>query len=184
MYSVITENRYKEIMQLIKDTKLQIDLETGLLTGNQGGHGYKTNKGYLVYSLYNKQKQKDRIILQHDIIACIGFGRKIIGKQVDHINGQHKTYYDNRLKNLQLLTPKQNLNKFWTVDKKQRNQTKSQTQVMYISKKLVKLYPSIVDFCKHYPISKNTLTRYEKANKYIPQIKGFVIYIKPKGKHS
>lgn len=177
---VITEKRYNEVMQGIKYSRVKVDTNTGIITGPKGGQGYKTNTGYWQYWLGMPGKGKYKIISQHIIIACVVFGKAVIGKQVDHIDGRHRTQWDNRASNLQLLTPEENRRKFWNNPK--RDQHKSETPLIYISKEEVKYYKSIISFCKIKHISPEYISKKEKANEYIPKLKGFVIFIHPRYK--
>ena len=136
---------------------------------------YKNNSGYYMYALYDKKLKKYNQVLQHTIIAISAFGPKIIGKQVDHINNRHSTTYDNRLDNLQLLSPTENRNKFWNAP--YRDNSSFSTPVFYISKSEIKLYPSLHNFCKVKNISMVYVEKMERLNKYIPKIKGFVVFI-------
>lgn len=173
--SYITKERYEYLNELIKASNLSIDFNTGLITGPRGGHGYISNHNYYMYALRDKKLKKDIQVLQHIIIAISAFGSKIIGKQVDHINNRHSTTYDNRLDNLQLLSPTENRNKFWKAP--YRDNSNSSTPVFYISKSEIRLYPTLHSFCKAKNISKSYVERMERLNKYIPKIKGFVVFI-------
>ena len=52
----------------------------------------------------------------------------------------------------------------------------------YISKEEVKYYTSIISFCKGKHISPESISKKEKANEYIPKLKGFVVFIHPRYK--
>lgn len=171
----MTKERYEYLNKLIKASNISIDFNTGLITGPRGGHGYINNKGYYMYALYDKKLKKYNQVLQHTIIAISAFGPKIIGKQVDHINNRHSTTYDNRLDNLQLLSPTENRNKFWNAP--YRDNSSFSTPVFYISKSEIKLYPTLRNFCKVKNISMVYVEKMERLNKYIPKIKGFVVFI-------
>ena len=94
-HNYITKERYNYIIELVKQSNINVDLDTGVITGKRGGHGYKNNTGYWVFSIYDKNKKKDIILSQHIIIACLGFGEKVIGKQIDHINNKHIKFTTN-----------------------------------------------------------------------------------------
>ena len=128
-----------------------------------------------MYALHDKELKKDVQVLQHIIIAISAFGPKIIGKQVDHIDNRHSTTYDNRLDNLQLLSPAENKNKFWEAP--YRDNSNFSTPVFYISKSEIKLYPTLTSFCKAKDISSVYVEKMERLNKYIPKVKGFVVFI-------
>ena len=171
----ITKERYEYLSKLIKDSNISINFNTGLITGPRGGHGYRNNRGYYMYFLYDKNSKKNNQVLQHIIIAISAFGPKIIGKQVDHIDNRHSTTYDNRLANLQLLSPAENRNKFWNAP--YRDNSSFSTPIFYISKSEIKLYPTLRNFCKVKNISMVYVEKMERLNKYIPKIKGFVVFI-------
>lgn len=173
--SHITKERYEYLSNLIKTSNLSINFNTGLITGPRGGHGYINNHNYYMYALHDKKLKKDIQVLQHIIIAICAFGPKIIGKQVDHINNRHSTTYDNRLDNLQLLSPVENQRKFWNTP--YRDNSSFSTPVFYISKDETRLYPTLHSFCKAKNISKGYVEKMERLNRYIPKIKGFVVFI-------
>ena len=85
------------------------------------------------------------------------------------------TTYDNRLDNWQLLSPTENRNKFWNAP--YRDNSSFSTPVFYISKSEIKLYPTLRNFCKVKNISMVYVEKMERLNKYIPKIKGFVVFI-------
>ena len=66
------------------------------------------NKGYLGFKIYDKKLEKPRNYLQHRFVYEVFKG--VIPKclEIDHINNCKK---DNRIKNLQLLNHKQNVEK-------------------------------------------------------------------------
>lgn len=171
----ITKERYEYLNKLIKASNISINFNTGLITGSRGGHGYINNHNYYMYALHDKELKKDVQVLQHIIIAISAFGPKIIGKQVDHIDNRHSTTYDNRLDNLQLLSPAENKNKFWEAP--YRDNSNFSTPVFYISKSEIKLYPTLTSFCKAKDISSVYVEKMERLNKYIPKVKGFVVFI-------
>lgn len=174
-HNYITKERYNYIIELVKQSNINVDLDTGVITGKRGGHGYKNNTGYWVFSIYDKNKKKDIILSQHIIIACLGFGEKVIGKQIDHINNNHRIPYDNRLSNLRPITEKENHKKFW--DSPYRDNSNFSTPMIYISKTEVKYYSTIISFSREKHISTSYLWKAQKENKYIPKIKGFVVFI-------
>ena len=94
----------------------------------------RLNQGYLVFPIYDLDENGNKIKVPikrrfkngkiSDTYtfktACIGLHRAIwawfnseipAGMIVDHIDNKHETIYDNRLENLQLLTPAENLAK-------------------------------------------------------------------------
>ena len=68
----------------------------------------KKNSGYLFFSIYNKKLKKTKTYFQHRFVYEVFKGKIPLHLETDHINGD-KT--DNRIKNLQLLTHKQNVEK-------------------------------------------------------------------------
>ena len=68
----------------------------------------KNNSGYLFFSIYNKNLKKTKTFYQHRFVYEVIKGKIPSNLEIDHING-NKT--DNRIKNLQLLTHKQNVEK-------------------------------------------------------------------------
>ena len=68
----------------------------------------KNNSGYLFFSIYNKNLKKTKTFYQHRFVYEVIKGKIPSNFEIDHING-NKT--DNRIKNLQLLTHKQNIEK-------------------------------------------------------------------------
>ena len=68
----------------------------------------KNNCGYLTFTIYNKNLKKINSILQHRFVYEVFNGKIPHNLEVDHIN---RVRNDNRIKNLQLLTHKQNQQK-------------------------------------------------------------------------
>ena len=68
----------------------------------------KDSNGYLKFKIYNEKLEKPKNYLQHRFVYEVFRGPIPHCLEVDHIN-EIKT--DNRIKNLQLLTPKQNIEK-------------------------------------------------------------------------
>ena len=69
---------------------------------------FKNNSGYLFFGIYDKDLQKTKTFYQHRFVYEVIKGKIPSNLEIDHING-NKT--DNRIKNLQLLTHKQNVEK-------------------------------------------------------------------------
>ena len=68
----------------------------------------KSNSGYLYFSIYNKKLKKTKTYAQHRFVYEV-FKEKIpTNLEIDHLNNLKS---DNRIKNLQLLTKKQNIEK-------------------------------------------------------------------------
>ena len=68
----------------------------------------KNNCGYLHFNIYNKDLKKIKTNLQHRFVYEVFNGKIPSHLEIDHLN-ENKT--DNRIKNLQLLTHKQNIEK-------------------------------------------------------------------------
>ena len=70
----------------------------------------KKTKDYLAFNIYDKKFEKPKICLQHRFIYEVFKGIKVNPSclEIDHINNCNT---DNRIKNLQLLTHKQNIEK-------------------------------------------------------------------------
>ena len=68
----------------------------------------KNNCGYLFFGIYDKDLQKTKTNLQHRFVYEVFNGKIPSHLEIDHVNG-NKT--DNRVKNLQLLTHKKNIEK-------------------------------------------------------------------------
>ena len=68
----------------------------------------KNNCGYLQFSIYNKNLKKTKTFFQHRFVYEVIEGKIPSHFEIDHVNG-NKT--DNRIKNLQLLTHQQNIEK-------------------------------------------------------------------------
>ena len=68
----------------------------------------KYNSGYLCFSIYNKKLAKNKSYLQHRFVYEVFKGQIPRFFEVHHIN---EIKSDNRIKNLQLLTHKQNSEK-------------------------------------------------------------------------
>ena len=64
--------------------------------------------GYLKFNLYDKKREKPYTYSHHRFVYEVFKGPIPKCLEVDHINSDKK---DNRIKNLQLLTPKQNIRK-------------------------------------------------------------------------
>ena len=68
----------------------------------------KNNSGYLFFSIYNKNLKKTKTNYQHRFVFEVFNGKIPSHLEIDHLNND-KT--DNRVKNLQLLTHQQNIEK-------------------------------------------------------------------------
>ena len=68
----------------------------------------KNNCGYLTFTIYNKNLKKNKSIFQHRFVYEVFNGKIPHNLEVDH---QNSVKTDNRIKNLQLLTHKQNTQK-------------------------------------------------------------------------
>ena len=68
----------------------------------------KNNSGYLFFGIYNKKLKKPKSYAQHRFVYEVFKGKIPPNLEIDHRNNI-KT--DNRIKNLQLLTHKQNVEK-------------------------------------------------------------------------
>ena len=62
--------------------------------------------GYLCFNIYDKKLEKPKVYYQHRFVYEVFRGPIPRCFEVDHIN---ENKYDNRIKNLQLLTHKQNI---------------------------------------------------------------------------
>ena len=69
---------------------------------------FKNNCGYLYFGIYNKNLQKTKTNYQHRFVFEVFNGKIPSHLEIDHLNND-KT--DNRVKNLQLLTRQQNIEK-------------------------------------------------------------------------
>ena len=69
---------------------------------------FKNNSGYLSFGIYDKNLQKTKTNYQHRFVFEVFNGKIPSHLEIDHIN-ENKT--DNRIKNLQLLSHKQNVEK-------------------------------------------------------------------------
>ena len=69
---------------------------------------FKNNCGYLYFGIYNKNLQKTKTNYQHRFVFEVFNGKIPSHLEIDHLNND-KT--DNRIKNLQLLTHQQNIEK-------------------------------------------------------------------------
>ena len=92
--------------ELIFQGAVLIDFEQGIIynTFTQNLMGYMNNVGY--YAIAWKYQGKAIHILAHRLIWMAAYGPIPVGMQINHINGV-KT--DNRLCNLELVTPAQNV---------------------------------------------------------------------------
>ena len=68
----------------------------------------KNNCGYLTFTIYNKKLQKQISILQHRFVFEVFNGKIPPHLEIHHINSKRD---DNRIKNLELLTHQQNIEK-------------------------------------------------------------------------
>ena len=68
----------------------------------------KNNSGYFNFSIYNKKLKKVNTYAQHRFVFEVFKGKIPSNLEIDHINNLKS---DNRIKNLQLLTRKQNVQK-------------------------------------------------------------------------
>ena len=68
----------------------------------------KNNNGYLFFNIYNVKRKKNKIYTQHRFVYEVFKGKIPPHLEIDHLNNLKS---DNRIKNLQLLTHKQNIEK-------------------------------------------------------------------------
>ena len=68
----------------------------------------KNNSGYLFFNIYNRKLKKNKIYTQHRFVYEVFKGKIPTHLEIDHLNNLKS---DNRIKNLQLLTHKQNIEK-------------------------------------------------------------------------
>ena len=68
----------------------------------------KNNSGYLYFSIYNKKLKKPKSFAQHRFVYEVFKGKIPTNLEIDHINNLK---IDNRIKNLQLLSHQQNIEK-------------------------------------------------------------------------
>ena len=68
----------------------------------------KNNSGYLYFGIYNKKLKKTKIYTQHRFVYEVFNGKIPPHLEIDHLNNLKS---DNRIKNLQLLSHKQNIEK-------------------------------------------------------------------------
>ena len=80
-----------------------------LIPGKDRIYKYKKIDGSI--SEYKSWQAKQRTLGLHRIMWAWHYGEVPEGMVVDHIDNKHETLYDYRLENLQLLTPKENVNK-------------------------------------------------------------------------
>lgn len=114
--------------QLIAAGITEITPEGRVYRGEVEVNMSKTQRNYLVFSIYDRDENGNLIKLPHPrnpksyvyAIRSIGLHRAIYawfygkvpeGKVVDHIDNKHSELIDYRLPNLQILTPAQNLEK-------------------------------------------------------------------------
>ena len=100
-----SEERVKEIKQLLSENKWNVNSDEGIVTSKRGSKGHILNRGYLVHKVTINGKIKTYCV--HEIIAVAG-GYDIVGKDIDHINSNK---LDNRLCNLQVLSRSDNVRK-------------------------------------------------------------------------
>ena len=80
-----------------------INVKTGIFMKKS-----KNNSGYLTFGIYNKDLKKTKSNFQHRFVYEVFNGKIPPNLEIDHVNNL-KT--DNRIKNLQLLTRQQNIEK-------------------------------------------------------------------------
>jgi hypothetical protein len=151
MKNVMTKERYQQIVMLIKVSGTTINTETGVVTGPRGGHGYFNNKGYLQMKIYVSGKAYQ--VAQHQLVAVKGFGERCIGYQVDHINNRHASQYDNRLDNLDLLTPSENLEKMVRESLPSRTYPQKKRVVTKDKQGNTNTYYGVKAFCRAFGVS-------------------------------
>lgn len=94
----MSEDMYEHIVNNVHRLK-DYNLENGTITTVHGSNG-AIDKGYLRIKLYK------RVIMVHQIIAVLAFGRECIGKQVNHKDGNK---LNNRRDNLEIATMQENI---------------------------------------------------------------------------
>ena len=129
----------------------------------------KNNSGYLFFGIYNKKLKKPKSYSQHRFVYEVFKGKIPSNFEIDHIN-ENKT--DNRIKNLQLLTHQQNV-------EKSRNkpiistclQTGEERKFDSIKKASIELFvdkSNICNICKNKKSNKSSTSK--KDGKNIPSV--------------
>lgn len=95
MYSFIENNLHK----------INYNIDEGIIFTPKGTNGTVcSSTGYL------RVKINKKVLQVHQILSVIYYGKKCIGMQINHINGNK---LDNRKENLELLTREQNIKHAW-----------------------------------------------------------------------
>ena len=115
------------VSDIIYTENYTIDTDGKVYTKNRQKYlkQYKDGKGYLYVLLYNKEKKKT--IKVHKLVANAFLGKSNL--QVDHIDGNK---LNNKLNNLEYVTPKENIRRAWEkgLSKNTENQRKIARRTM------------------------------------------------------
>jgi|LGOV01.1.fsa_nt_gb hypothetical protein len=90
--------KYKILKELIKLERWDINLDTGIITGQKGVAGYPDKRGYLTFNTTYKGKVYN--FKNHQIVAMAG-GLEFLGWTINHKNGIKK---QNMFSNLEVMT--------------------------------------------------------------------------------
>lgn len=102
-------DKYQFTQQRIDSGTWRVDGEAGVIIGSRGPMGCVNPDGYVVLTV-RPDGTIPRTVLAHRVIWRHAHGPIADGLQINHINGA-KT--DNRLSNLELATPEENIRHAW-----------------------------------------------------------------------
>jgi len=146
------KEKYEHIKRYI--CLLDIDRKEGLILNK---NPWKNSSGYLMIHLRNKQ------VLVHQIIAFLKYGKRCIGMEVNHIDGNKE---NNASKNLNLVTREQNMKHAFKKGLCKHSRKRLSEKEVREIRNMLKDGKTQMEIAKVYNISFTTVSRIKRGLTY------------------